>query len=121
MRTEINGDWIGYLKRFKLPPLETFKTPLLRFFICFLCQSLIAGVSYLLYNVYNAQIAIWLLPCVSSSVMITFLYALFKDFWNSVLVEAKGFFADLMMWGIFILLTGITIAIPLIVVLLLLK
>jgi hypothetical protein len=100
MKTEINGDWKAYAKRFKLPSRNTLLLPLKRFGICLVIQSLASC---------TGSIVILL---VSSLVIGTFLYAAYKEFWNVVLEEAKGLGADLLMWLYYAILFALTIVAP---------
>ena len=106
MKTEINGDWRAYAKRFQLPPKKTWLLPLKWFGISFVVQivALLLAV--------NTNI---LLLVVSSMITGTFLYAVGKEFWNVVLEESKGLWADLIMWLYYALLFAITIVLPFVV------
>jgi hypothetical protein len=103
MKTEINGDWKAYAKRFQMPTKQTLILPLKRFGICLLIQTAASC---------SGSIIILL---VSSLVIGTFLYAAYKEFWNVVLEEAKGLGADLLMWLYYAVLFVITIIAPVVV------
>ena len=95
MKTEIQGDVCGYITRFKLPSARCFKMPLKSAAIA--CLVLTASAVWLgLIGFSGATAIIVLLECLF---MIGFyVKVLYKDFWNVVLEESKGFFADLIMW-----------------------
>lgn len=95
MKTEIQGDFLGYLGRFKMPSAQCFKFPLKSAAIVFLVQ-LVSAVLLGLIGFSAATAIIMLLECLF---MIGFyIKVLYRDFWNVVLEESKGFFADLIMW-----------------------
>ena len=106
MKTEINGDWQNYTKRFQLPQKRTWLLPLKWFGICFFVQ-IIAMFLAMHVNV--------LMLMVSSMIIGAFLYAAGKEFWQVVLEESKGFWADVIMWMYYAFLFFITIGIPLVI------
>lgn len=106
MKTEINGDWKAYAKRFQLPQKKTWILPLKWFGICLVVQ-----IAAMLLAV-NTNI---LVLVVSSMISGAFLYAAGKEFWNVVLEESKGFWADLLMWLYYALLFALTIVLPLVI------
>ena len=95
MKTEIQGDFLGYACRFKLPSSKCFAFPLKSAAIVFLVQ-LVSAVLLGLIGFSAATAIILLLECL---LMIGFyVKVLYKDFWNVVLEESRGLFADLLMW-----------------------
>lgn len=95
MKTEIQGDFLGYACRFKLPTAKCFMFPMKSAAIVFLIQLITAGVCALI-GFSAATAIILLLECL---LMIGYyVKVLYKDFWNVVLEESKGLFADLLMW-----------------------
>ena len=108
MKTEINGDWKGYLKRFKLPSRQIMLLPLGKLSACLVIQivaCVLASVTHVLMLV------------VSSLILGAFLYAVYKQFWEVVLEESKGFFADALMWLYYIVLVFLTIVAPFLIAL----
>ena len=107
MKTEIQGDFLGYLGRFKLPSAQCFKFPLKSAAIVFLVQ-LLSAVLFGLIGFSAVTTIIMLLECLF---MIGFyVKVLYKDFWNVVLEESKGFFADLIMWVYCFVVCAISLA-----------
>ena len=107
MKTEIQGDFLGYLGRFKLPSAQCFKFPLKSAAIVFLVQ-LLSAVLFGLIGFSAVTAIIMLLECL---LMIGFyVKVLYKDFWNVVLEESKGFFADLIMWVYYFVVCAISLA-----------
>lgn len=104
MKTEIDGNWHKYTKRFQLPPRRIWVLPLKWFGISSLIQ--VAAMFVAIYT--NILVLI-----VSSMIVGAFLYAAGKEFWNIVLEESKGFWADVIMWMYYAFLFSITIGIPL--------
>ena len=103
MKTEINGDWKGYLKRFKLPSRKVLLEPLKYFAICLVVQvvfCVLASVTHIL------------LLVVSSLIVGAFLYSAFKILGEVVLEEAKGFWADTLMWFYYLVLVLLTVVAP---------
>jgi len=105
MKTEINGDWKAYAKRFQLPQKKTWILPLKWFGSSFVVQ-IVAMVLAMHTNV--------LVLVVSSMIIGAFLYAAGKEFWKVVLEESKGLWADVIMWLYYVLLFAITIGLPLV-------
>lgn len=106
MKTEIQGDFLGYLGRFKMPSAQCFKFPLKSAVIVFLVQ-LISAVLFGLIGFSAATAIIMLLECLF---MVGFyVKVLYKDFWNIVLEESKGFFADLIMWVYYFVVCAISL------------
>lgn len=107
MKTEINGDWNGYLKRFKMPSRQVLMQPLKYFGICFVVQSLCCLLAM------HTHV---LILVVSSLIIGAVLYAAFRLLWDVVLEEAKGFWADALMWLYYLALIAIAIVLPFLVV-----
>lgn len=106
MKTEIQGDFLGYLGRFKMPSAQCFKFPLKSAAIVFLVQ-LVSAVLFGLIGLSAATAIIMLIECLF---MIGFyVKVLYKDFWNVVLEESKGFFADLFMWVYYFVVCALTL------------
>lgn len=106
MKTEINGDWKAYAKRFQLPQKKTWILPLKWFGVSFVVQ-IVAMVLAIHTNI--------LMLVVSSMIICAFLYAAGKEFWTVVLEESKGLWADVMMWLYYALLCALTVGLPLVV------
>lgn len=106
MKTEIQGDFLGYLGRFKMPSVQCFKFPLKSAAIVFLVQ-LISAALFGLIGFSAATAIIMLLECLF--VIGFYVKVLYKDFWNVVLEESKGFFADLIMWVYYFLICALTL------------
>ena len=106
MKTEINNDWKGYLTRFKMPSTKTLIWPLKYVAICLPIQ-VICG--------YLATISNVLMLAMSSMIMAVFLYAAFRHLWNVMLEEAKGFWADTLMWLYYIAIVFVTLVAPILV------
>lgn len=101
MRTEIQGDFKGYLTRFKMPSSKCFKMPIKSCLIIFLIQ-LVFSISF--YMIENAPILQVLLLLECMFMVSYYIAVLYKDFWNVVLEESKGLFADGIMWLYYIVL-----------------
>jgi hypothetical protein len=106
MKTEINNDWKGYLSRFKMPSTKALLWPLKYVAICLPIQAICC---------YLAAISNGLLLVMSSMIMVVFLYAVFKHLWEVVLEEAKGFWADALMWLYYIAIVFVTLVAPILV------
>ena len=106
MKTEINGDRKAYVKRFQLPGKKCWLMPLKWFGFSLVVQIVAVFIAI------NTNV----LPIIVSSMINgTFLYAAGKEFWNVVLEESKGLWADLLMWLYYALFFAITIVLPLVV------
>ena len=106
--SEINGDWKGYLKRFQMPCKQTLRLPLFRMTICFLLQLPIVFICW-----YYKEIGfpmILLAMATTLGILTYYIKVLYKEFWNYVLVESLGFFADLLMWLYYLALTIISLS-----------
>ena len=108
MKTEINGDWKAYSKRFGLPPRKVILGPLKNFGICFAVQCIACAL---------ACVTHVLILFVSSLIIGAVLYAVYKYFWEVVLEESKGLWADTLMWIYYLLLSAITLLIPFLIAL----
>lgn len=107
MKTEIQGDFIGYACRFRLPSAKCFAFPLKSAAIVFLVQ-LVSAVLFGLIGFSAATAIILLLECLF---MIGFyVKVLYMDFWNVVLEESKGLFADLLMWVYYFAVCAVSLA-----------
>lgn len=106
MKTEINGDWKGYFTRFKMPSSKALVSPLKYFGICFAAQIVFCGVAALTHV---------LILVMSSMIIGAVLYAACKYFWEVMLEEAKGFWADFLMWVYYAFLLLITVVLPLVI------
>ena len=105
MNTEIQGDFKGYVCRFKLPSAKCFTFPLKSTAIAFLIQA-VSAVLLGVISIGPATAIILLLECL---LMIGFyVKVLYKEFWNNVLEESKGLFADLLMWVYYIFLCALS-------------
>lgn len=107
MKTEIQDDFIGYILRFKLPSKECFIKPLKKAGIILLLELILSGIIYLV------GIQTWSLVLSLSVCMFIIGYyvgVLYKDFWNVVLEESKGLFADLIMWIYYIAICVISLS-----------
>ncbi len=95
MKTEIQGDFIGYFLRFKMPSKECFSMPLKSAGLIFLFELILSGTLILL-GIQTWSIVLSLMVCIMA--IGYYIGVLYKDFWNVVLEESKGFFADVIMW-----------------------
>ena len=62
MKTEINGDFKGYLTRFKLPSAKYFKMPLKNVGIIFFIEAVLCGI-FILIGINRATLMIMLMQC----------------------------------------------------------
>lgn len=107
MKTEIQGDFKGYFLRFKMPSKECFSMPLKSASLIFLFEILLSGVLILI-GLQTWSVVFSLIIC-----MLTIGYyigVLYKDFWNIVLEESKGFFADVIMWIYYIVICALSLS-----------
>jgi len=116
MQTEINGDWKGYLHRFKLPEKKVVLLPLKRFGICLMIQVVLGTVAVGLAHSCASKGGMLLWLVVSSMIIGAYLYAVYKEFWTVVLEAAKGFWADLLMWVYYIVCSAMITVVPVMVV-----
>ncbi len=107
MKTEINGDFRGYLFRFKLASKKCFLLPLKTALIVLLIELLLVGVV----SLFEVSFGTILLLFVDIMFFVSYyIKVLYKDFWNVVLEESKGLFADLFMWVYYILVCLISLS-----------
>lgn len=107
MRTEINGDFKGYIQRFRLPSSKCFIMPLKQVGIIFLIEMILTGL-FLLIGINKITIIVMLLQCMF---MVGYYVTVLKDdFWNIVLEDSKGLFADLLMWTYYITLCVVSLS-----------
>lgn len=120
MKTEIQGNWKDYVKRFRLPPMKVLLIPIKRFSICLILQIVFGGITLLMSeNGLNPGALLFLI--VSSMVIGGYLYAVYKEFWNVVLEASKGLWADVLMWIYYAICTFVIVIVPLIIVGLIMK
>ncbi len=106
--SEINGDWKGYLKRFQMPCKKTLRLPLFRMTLVFLFQLPMALLCWYYHEVGFPIILLALVTVMG--ILSYYIKVLYKEFWNYVLVESLGFFADLLMWLYYFVLTIISLS-----------
>ena len=107
MKTEIQGDFLGYLGRFKMPSAQCFKFPLKSAAIVLLIQLVTVGI-FSLIGISAATAVLLILECL---LMVGYyVKVLYQDFWNVVLEESKGFFADLLMWVYYFALCAVSLS-----------
>lgn len=106
MNTEINGNWGAYIKRFQLPSKKCFIYPLKSALIIFSAQLVVSTV-YFLPIVPFAKFLILFFVLMTS--VFFYIKVHYLEFWNKVLEESKGFFADLIMWIYYIVICIISI------------
>ena len=95
MKTEIQGDFWGYACRFKLPSSKSFKYPLKSAGIILAVQLVTVGLLSLC-GIKPVTAIILLMECLL--LIGYYVKVLYVDFWNVVLEESKGLFADMIMW-----------------------
>jgi len=105
MKTEIQGDFVGYMCRFKLPSARSFTYPLKSAAIILTIQAISAALLGLI-HIGPATAIILLLECLF--VIGFYVKILYKEFWNVVLEESKGLFADLLMWIYYFIVCAIS-------------
>lgn len=107
MKTEINGDFKSYFLRLKLTSKKCFLLPIKSAMIILLIQLLLVGVL----SFFDTSFVSILLLFVDVILMLSYYFkVLYKDFWNIVLEESKGLFADLFMWAYYILVCLISLS-----------
>ena len=107
MKTEIQGNFKDYLLRFKMPSKKCFSMPLKSAVLIFLFELILSGVLILL-GIQTWSIVLSLMVCMMA--IGYYIGVLYKDFWNIVLEESKGFFADIMMWIYYIAICAISLS-----------
>lgn len=108
MKTEINGDFIGYMKRFKMPSGKAFLYPLKTMMIAFAAQILLVLILWFI----PLQPILKIVPVFAAMMFAVSFYIKihYKLFWNIVLEESKGLIPDLLMWLYYILIGLISIS-----------
>ena len=106
MKTEIQGDFKGYIFRCKFPSKSCFSKPLKSAGIILLIELILAGV-LMLFNAQLFSVVIMLMSCLLA--IGYYIGVLYKDFWNIVLEESKGFLPDVIMWIYYMILCGISL------------
>ena len=107
MKTEINGDFKSYLLRFKLASKKCFLLPLKPAMIVLLIELIFVG----LLSFFNISFVTILLLFIDIMFLASYyIKVLYKDFWNIVLEESKGLFADLLMWVYYILICLVSLS-----------
>lgn len=107
MKTEIQGDFIGYLLRFKMPSRSCLLIPLKSACFIFIFELILSSI--LIFT----RIGTWsvvLSLIVSMMAVGYYVGVLYKDFWNVVLVESKGFFADIIMWLYYVAICALSLS-----------
>ena len=107
MKTEIQGDFMGYILRFKMPSKKCFSMPLKSAGLIFLFELILSGVLILL-GVQTWSIVLSLMVCMMA--IGYYIGVLYKDFWNIVLEESKGFFADIIMWSYYMAICAMSLS-----------
>lgn len=107
MKTEIQGDFMGYVMRFKLPSAGCFLAPLKSAGAIFLAELVLSGVLYFV-GVETWSLVVSLLLCMVA--IGYYVGVLYKAFWNIVLEESKGLFADMFMWIYYIVICAISLS-----------
>lgn len=106
MKTEIQGDFKGYIFRCKFPSKSCFVMPLKSVGLIFLIELVLSGVLML----FNAQLFCVVVMLISCLLAIGYyIGVLYKDFWNIVLEESKGFLPDAIMWIYYMSLCAISL------------
>jgi len=102
MHTEINGDWIGYVKRFSLPTAKVLKYPLKHIGILFCAQIVVSAFFTFLPIPPLAKF----IPILAVMMFAVYYYLKihWQTFWNVVLEESKGFIPDLLMWLYYVII-----------------
>lgn len=107
MKTEIQGDFKGYLVRFKMPSKRCFSMPLKSAGLIFLFELILSGF-FILIGISNWALILSLMLCLLA--IGYYIGVLYKDFWNIVLEESKGFFPDLIMWIYYMAICAISLS-----------
>lgn len=107
MKTEIQGDFKGYFLRFKMPSKRCFSMPLKSAGLIFLFELVLSGILILL-GIKTWSIVLSLMVCMMA--IGYYIGVLYKDFWNIVLEESKGFFADVLMWIYYMAICAISLS-----------
>jgi hypothetical protein len=107
MKTEIQGDFKGYLLRFKMPSKRCFTMPLKSAGLILLLELILSGAVCLL-GIQTWSIVLSLVVCMVA--VGYYVGVLYKDFWNIVLEESKGFFADVLMWVYYMAICAVSLS-----------
>lgn len=107
MKTEIQGDFKGYFIRFKIPSKKSFLMPLKSAGLIFLLELVLSGILIML-GIKTWSIVLSLMVCMMA--IGYYIGVLYKDFWNIVLEESKGFFADVFMWIYYMAICAISLS-----------
>mgnify|MGYP003408949458 CR=1 FL=1 len=106
MKTEVQGDIMGYFLRFKMPSKSCFYMPLKSAGLIFLFELVLSGILILL-GIKTWSVILSLVVCMMA--IGYYIVVLYKDFWNIVLEESKGFFADVIMWIYYMAICAISL------------
>ena len=106
MNTEIQGDIKGYLSRFKMPSKRCFSMPLKSAGLILLLELVLSG-TLMLIGIKTWSVVLTLIVCMMA--VGYYIGVLYKDFWNIVLEESKGFFADVLMWIYYMAICAISL------------
>lgn len=107
MKTEIQGDFKGYLLRFKMPSKKCFTKPLKSAGLILLFELILSGILILL-GIQTWSAVLSLVVCMLA--LGYYIGVLYKDFWNVVLGESKGLFADVIMWVYYMAICTISLS-----------
>ena len=107
MKTEIQGDFKGYFLRCKFPSMQCFTMPLKSIGIVLLIELIISGL-FILIGIPTWSVVISLMLCLLA--VGYYIGVLYKDFWNIVLEESKGFLPDMVMWVYYMALFAISLS-----------
>ena len=106
MKTEINGNWGAYIKRFQLPSKKCFQYPIRCAVIIFIAQLIASMVIFTPFIPFAKFLILFFVLMTS---VFFYIKVHYQEFWNKVLEESKGFFADLIMWVYYMLICCISI------------
>lgn len=107
MKTEIQGDFKGYFFRCKFPSRKCFAMPLKSAGVIFLAELILSGLLILI-GIQTWSIVISLILCLLA--IGYYIGVLYKDFWNIVLEESKGFLPDAFMWIYYMVICAISLS-----------
>lgn len=107
MKTEIQGDFIGYFLRFKMPSKKCFHMPLKSAGLIFVFELVLSGTLIML-GIKTWSIVLSLMVCMMA--IGYYIGMQYTDFWNIVLEDSKGFFADVLMWIYYMAICAISIS-----------
>lgn len=106
MKTEFQGDFKGYFFRCKFPGKRCFSMPLKSAGFIFLIELVMSCVCILIASS-NVVVVLMLISCLLA--IGYYIGVLYKDFWNIVLNESKGFLPDMMMWVYYMTVCAISL------------